>query len=54
MNQEKKKTVKCTNSVKKKCAYSGCIGGEHICDYLGKTGHRRGCSPKECDKYKSK
>ena len=54
MNQEKKKTVKCTNKIKKQCTYSGCIGGEHICDYLGKTGHRRGCSPKECDKYKAK
>ena len=36
MNQEKKKTVKCTNSVKTTCVYSGCIGGELICDYLGK------------------
>ena len=54
MNQEKKTTVKCTNSVKKKCVYSGWIGREHICDYLGKTGKRRGCSAKECDKYKPK
>ena len=54
MNQKQNKIVKCTNSVKQKCVYSGYLGGYHFCDYLGKTGNRRGCSPKECDKYKHK
>lgn len=43
----------------KKCQYSApfqysyCADKKHImCDYLGKTGHMRGCRPEQCEHYK--
>lgn len=49
-------TVKCTQSVMKKCAWSyrhnaGC---EIYCDYMCKTGHSRGCPPEACNKFKKR
>ena len=51
-----KKTVKCTPSVMKKCKYGGGYnsGSWHYCDYLCKTGERRGCKPECCDKYEKR
>ena len=47
-----KKTVKCTEAVMKKCKYGRCLsGGQCYCNYLEMMNERRGCSPKECDKY---
>ena len=35
------------------CKYSNNISGVYlVCDYINKTGHRRGCDPEKCDKYK--
>lgn len=39
---------------KKSCKYSGRAGGVPICDYLEKTGERRGCPVEGCTKYKRK
>lgn len=38
----------------KKCIYRSHLGtGDDICCYyIARTGHRRGCSVKECDKFK--
>ena len=52
-------TVKCSEVIKS-CAYSALIsncnsvGMRRFCDYLGKTGKRRGCNPEECNKFKNK
>lgn len=48
----KVKTVNCTPAVMKECRYGGCMSGnQRYCDYLMITKQRRGCSPKECNKY---
>lgn len=46
------KTYDCSR-VKNSCYYSNRLsgGGTVICDYLCKTGKRRGCDPKKCDKF---
>lgn len=46
------KTYNCSRVIND-CYYSNRIsgGGTVICDYLYKTGERRGCDPKKCDKY---
>ena len=50
-----KKTKKCTPSVMQTCAYSRYISsGICYCDYLDIMGHRRGCPPEACDKYKKR
>lgn len=51
-----KKTVKCTPSVMRTCKYDGGYNScsWRYCDYMSMTGHRRGCSPKSCDKYEKK
>ena len=47
-------TVKCSKVIST-CKYGRCITNEYrYCDYLCKTGHRRGCSPEQCDKYVKK
>lgn len=53
---ENKKTVKCTPSVMKKCAFSSRYNSNSwmCCDYIGKTGHSRGCPPDCCDKFKKR
>lgn len=33
------------------CEYSSTIGSGVVCDYIGKTGKRRGCSPIGCVKF---
>lgn len=33
------------------CQYRETRPGKGGCDYIGKTGHRRGCSVENCDKY---
>ena len=49
-------TVKCSEVIKT-CKYCGIVNGTKqcstsvTCDYLLKTGKRRGCSPEACDKY---
>ena len=53
---ENKKPVKCTKSVMKNCVWSyrhnsNC---EMYCDYLCKTGNRRGCPPEACTKFKQR
>lgn len=47
-------TVKCSE-VMRTCKYS-CIyaGVAQFCDYIGKTGCRRGCDAEHCDKYEKK
>lgn len=46
------KTYKCSE-VGHKCIYaSRKYEGLHTCDYLIKEGHRRGCKPEECDKFR--
>lgn len=50
-----KKTYKCSK-VKQTCKYCGRISSpkatfSNTCDYLLKTGKRRGCNPEACDKY---
>lgn len=46
------KTYKCSE-VGHKCVYaSKKYEGLHTCDYLVKEGHRRGCKPEECDKFR--
>lgn len=46
------KTYKCSQ-VKNSCYYSIRLNGGNIviCDYLHKTGERRGCNPEKCEKY---
>jgi len=36
------------------CVYRVALSGSHveICDYIGMTGHPRGCNISECDKYR--
>lgn len=36
-----------------KCIYHSIVSSGHevICDYIGATGHSRGCPASECDKY---
>lgn len=36
----------------KTCAYAEKVGGALTCNYIGIEGHRRGCEPEACDKYK--
>lgn len=36
----------------KDCMYRGKIDNKDCCDYLWTTGHKRGCSIANCDKYK--
>lgn len=56
MSEEQKKTYK-HSEVGPNCVYSGRIGNYGvndicaICDYMLKTGKRRGCSGEACDKY---
>ena len=57
MNKTTGNKVKCTAAVMQKCKYGKCIASSvryHFCDYLSKKHERRGCSPKECDKYEPK
>ena len=50
-----KKSVKCTEAVMKTCKYARYMcSNERYCDYISRTGHRRGCPPEECDKYEKK
>lgn len=49
---------KCSE-VKESCKYSCGISSRSssdliICDYIVKTGRRRGCDPEKCDKYKKR
>lgn len=50
----KKGTVRCSRAVSITCKY-GCAKDSSIfanlCNYILDTGHMRGCSPDECDKY---
>ena len=48
---ESKKTYKCSQ-VMKTCKYAEKCGGALTCGYITIEGHRRGCDPEECDKYK--
>ena len=45
--------VRCTESVKKKCKYGAYNAGAWTCDYILKTGQRRGCPGEACTKYKA-
>ena len=56
ITETKKKTVKCTPAVMLKCKYSSRYnsGTPSYCDYLCKTGERRGCKPECCDKYEKR
>lgn len=47
------KTYDC-NKVKNKCFYGVKHGSGTYCDYIGIEGHRRGCKPEECDKFRRK
>ena len=44
-------TYQCSKVIKT-CAYAEKVGGALTCNYIGIEGHRRGCEPEECDKYK--
>lgn len=48
---EEVKTYQCSK-VGHKCFYKSGNGQNRTCDYIIKTGHRRGCPPEQCDKYK--
>lgn len=56
MSEQKRKTVKCTPSVMKKCAWAYQYNGGTLCycDYLCRAGHSRGCPPEACDKFKQR
>ena len=43
--------IKCTDEVMKTCMYVN-TNGAISCDYIGVTGHMRGCSPDNCTRYK--
>lgn len=45
------KTYQCSK-VGHKCIYKSGNGQNRTCDYIGIAGHRRGCPPEQCDKYK--
>lgn len=42
------------NSVIRKCIYSSKMTGTYFCDFLCKTGHSRGCSPRHCSEFATK
>ena len=49
-------SVVCTSKISKTCIYGASefdvkLPYKARCNYLLCTGHSRGCSPKECDKY---
>ena len=44
-------TYQCSKAIKT-CAYAEKVGGALTCNYIGIEGHRRGCEPEACDKYK--
>lgn len=44
-------TYQCSKAIKT-CAYAEKVGGTLTCNYIGIEGHRRGCDPEACDKYK--
>lgn len=44
-------TYQCSKMIKT-CAYAEKVGGALTCNYIGIEGHRRGCEPEACDKYK--
>ena len=44
-------TYQCSK-VMKTCFYARKIGAALVCNYIEIEGHRRGCDPEECDKYK--
>lgn len=44
-------TYRCSKMIKT-CAYAEKVGGALTCNYIGIEGHRRGCEPEACDKYK--
>lgn len=47
-------TYKCSEVIKT-CAYAQMIkNGTIFCDYLCRTGKRRGCNPEQCTKYEPK
>jgi len=43
--------IKCTDEVMRTCIYAN-TNGAISCDYIGVTGHMRGCSPDNCTRYK--
>ena len=45
--------VRCTEAVKKKCKYGAYNASSWTCDYILKTGQRRGCLGEACDKFKA-
>ena len=47
------KTYKCSE-VGSKCTYMTTCGSQKICNYIEIEGHRRGCKPEECDKFRKK
>ena len=53
MAAETEQTYKCSEVIKT-CAYRGFISSWNTqhCDYIGVTGHRRGCDPEHCTRYK--
>lgn len=44
-------TYQCSKVIKT-CAYAEKVGGALACGYISIEGHRRGCEPEACDKYK--
>lgn len=44
-------TYQCSKVIKT-CDYAEKVGGAFTCNYIGIEGHRRGCDPETCDKYK--
>lgn len=46
-------TYQCSKVIKR-CAYSEKAGAALTCNYIGIEGHRRGCEPEQCDKFKEK
>lgn len=44
-------TYQCSKVIKT-CGYAEKVGGALTCNYIGIEGHRRGCDPETCNKYK--
>lgn len=45
--------IRCTDAVMRTCIYAN-TNGAISCDYIGVTGHMRGCPTDHCTKYKKK
>lgn len=50
VTEKPREAVCCTKEVIKKCIY-GDANGVPSCNYIGITGHKRGCDPDHCTEF---